>query len=1049
MKNKKTLLSLTSLLMLLAGCSGNSSEAVNPSEKPSENTPITALPTETPTVKPTESKPFVSPSVSEPQITYYTVTFDLDGGSIIDESMILPQKVQEGHWAKKPSVDPTKDHCTFLGWFDTLDDTKFSFSQGIRGDVNLKAKWKVNDSDKITLHFNPNNGEQEFDVETFLGDYPSVPTPKKEGRVFKGWYINGEADKRWTGFVVSDLVGKTLVALYEKQSFNYRYEFNADGQTICITGLIKIDTAIVDIPETINGHLVTKIGDKAFQSRISITEINIPKTITDISPKAFLGTRYLKKITVDSANKNYKSRPDGTLFTKDGLTLVCCPNKAYSNSATTTTYTCPSTLKKIGDYAFYGQGDSGITGIVFNDGLEEIGSYAFYECYAISNLSFPDTLKKIGDYAFERFTSTTVSVNIDWGEGLEEIGASAFVGVYRKETLTFPDSLKKIGDYAFTSTEDTPCAITKVNLPASLEYFGNAAFFYGYGIKNITLSASNPNFKIVNNRLLSKDGTKLYWVPSDTANLIQAENILTIPDGVTELRPHCLSEARFITSVELPKSLKIIGEDAFHYNYAIQDLDIPNSVVTIGAEAFRRMEKLQTITIGNKVTEIGEGAFFECTKLNDVVIPSAVKKIGKEAFAECSSLSDITFNEGLTEIGEKAFALDKKLVELSLPNSLTTIGNSAFSDCSGLTTVKFGTGLTSFGSYVFGGNDTSMPKITSRTVKGNGSIGPKVIDSTLISADGKTVYYCSPTFTGTITIPSGVEKINSSAYAYVKAKGLNLGSSLKEIGEGAFRSAFNYSSQITATFPASLEKIDDGAFYFSNLNGATFNEGLKSIGVGAFSSTDLGDVTFPSTLESIDRQAFFASGISSITFKEGITTIGEEAFLANPGLKGAITIPASLTTLGSGAFTGRNNSFTNGITEFKVAEGSKFAVKDTALYDKDFTKLYAYPSSSAITSITLPETVTEIDSYAFAGAKNLTSVTLNNGLQKIGEFSFACSTKLNNLSIPNTVTSIGYRSFLSWTKTQTISFPWTQDQVLRTLGDDWANSTNATIQYQG
>lgn len=422
MKNKKTLLSLTSLLMLLTGCSGNPSESVNPIEKPSENTQITPIPTETPTVKPTESKPSVSPSVSEPQITYYTVTFDLDGGSIIDESMILPQKVQEGHWAKKPAVDPTKDHCTFLGWFDTLDDTKFSFSQGIRGDVNLKAKWKVNDSDKITLHFNPNNGEQEFDVETFLGDYPSVPTPKKEGRVFKGWYVNGEADKRWTGFVVSDLVGKTLVALYEKQSFNYRYEFNDDGQTICITGLIKIDTAIVDIPETINGHLVTKIGDKAFQSRISITEINIPKTITDISPKAFLGTRYLKKITVDSANKNYKSRPDGTLFTKDGLTLVCCPNKAYSNSANTTTYTCPSTLKKIGDYAFYGQGDSGITGIVFNDGLEEIGSYAFYECYAISNLSFPDTLKKIGDYAFERFTSTTISVNIDWGEGLEEIG---------------------------------------------------------------------------------------------------------------------------------------------------------------------------------------------------------------------------------------------------------------------------------------------------------------------------------------------------------------------------------------------------------------------------------------------------------------------------------------------------------------------------------------------------------------------------------------------------------------------------------------------------
>ncbi len=1039
---------LTSLLFLVAGCGEKPSTSAAPSEKPSvsEIQPaVTNRPSEKPSSGESGPNHSDSPSPSVDQSVYYTVSFDLNGGTISDPELVKPQKVKEGKWAKKPLLDPEKDHCTFLGWYDSLDDTKFSFNSGIYGNVNLIAKWQVNEEEKITLTFNPGNGEKTFTRDTFIGDYLNVPNPKKDGRVFLGWFVNGEYDKKWDGHVTSDLAGKTLYALYEKQSFNFKYEVNTDS-SVTITGIMDINAAIVEIPESINGHPVTAISEDAFQNRVNITEISIPKTVTTISPKAFLGTTKLQSIKVDSANSAYKNDSDGILFTKDGTTLVYCPQKALTIK-NQTVYTCPNALTKIGDYAFYSQRDIGLSSIIFNDGLLEIGERSFYECYARNNISFPDSLKKIGKAAFARTTATTTQFTVAWNEGLEEIDEDAFIGCYFKGTLTLPDSLKKIGDYAFTSLEDTPCAITAVNLPASLEYFGNAAFFYGYGIKTITLSDSNPNFKVVNNRLLSKDGKKLYWVPSDTAAKIGSGNAIDVPNGVEELRPHSLSDARFITYVTFPSSLKIIGDDAFHYNLNITAIDIPDSVTVIGKEAFRMREKLSSITFGKGVKEIGEAAFYECPKLTEIEFPSAIKKIGKEALFGCSSLTSVTFSEGLEEIGESAFKGDTGLTSLVFPNSLTTLGNGAFSGASGVKSITFGTGLTNFGLNVFGGDSSSRPKPTERKVSGEG--GPKIINQTLISKDGKTVFYCSPAFTGKIAVPQGVTMISAYAYAYVKATGLDLGTSVESIGEGAFQSAFDYSSKVSLNLPSSLKTIENGAFHFSNITGVTFNEGLTTIGEGAFTRTSLGAVNFPSTLKTIQQQAFFSAGITSLTLNEGLEDIGEEAFLGNITLKGEITIPSTVKNIGAGAFTGRYNSFENGITGFKVAAANNYfiAEDDGVLYNKEKTILKAYPSASTSASLVLPSTVKTIDKYALAGAKNLTAITLNQGLETIGEQAFAYSTKVASLAIPSSVTSIGYRAFCNWQSSQKISFPWDENTVNMNFGNDWKNSCKAIVSY--
>lgn len=1048
MKPSRALYVLASAALLLAACQNGEPNAT------SQTTPTPS-----------------TPSSSIDDATYYTVSFDLNGGKIDDPKSVEPQKVKEGRWAKAPSMDPYKDHCTFLGWYAVGDDGKFSFNQGIWGDVTLVAKWQVNEDEKITLHFDPNNGEEPFTIDTFIGDHPSINNPKKVGKagerfVFVGWYKDGDQNStRFPGYVSKGDDAINWKAVYEVQAFNFYYEINEDGSAT-ITGVIDLNSSTVDIPETIGSHPVTKIGPNAFASKINITEINFPKTVIEISPKAFLGARALAKFTVANENTVYRTDEHGILFTRDGTTLVFCPPKALTNDPS---YTCPATLKKIGDYAFYGQGDVGLSNIVFNDGLEEIGSSAFVQNERITNVAFPSSLKKIGDHAFATYLSSTNQFMITWSEGLEEIGDSAFVGCYIKGALELPSTVKRIGDYAFCTPTSSHCAITSVKLPASLEYFGNAAFFYGYGIKNLSLGTtnSNPHFLVENNMLFSADKKILYWVPSDAAVANNTDG-LAIPEGVEELGPHSLSDVRYIDDgVTLPSTLKTIGKDAFHYNLNIRSIVIPDSVTTIGEEAFMMMEKLSSIKFGKGITEIPVGCFYEDKALSSVVIPSNIKKIDEQGFADCR-LTSITFEEGLEEIGESAFARmtgdssydddtdyayggsSGGLTNVVFPNSLVTLGACAFAGQSNITTINFGTGLKNFGNNVFGSwGSQSAPKPTNLYVKD--SSGPKIENTySVLSSDGKTMFYTSPALTGKLEIPASVTKIGNYACVHVLATGITFNSSLQEIGEGAFTSAFNSNSKVALDFPTSLKTIGEGAFYMANISGVSFHEGLTSIGDDAFSYLDgLGELTFPSTLKTVGKEAFFASGVTGLTLNEGLVSIGDEAFLGNPQLAGTITIPSTLTQLGIGAFLGSYNNFVTNIVDYTVAAGNtSFIAENGALYSADGTKLYAYASKRNETSLTLKGGLKTILPYALAGASVLISLTLPEGLEEIGKFGLAYSQGIKSLSIPSSILSMGYRAFVGWGKTQTIHLPFSEDDANRLYGTEWRNSCSAILDYQ-
>ena len=162
-------------------------------------------------------------------------------------------------------------------------------------------------------------------------------------------------------------------------------------------------------------------------------------------------------------------------------------------------------------------------------------------------------------------------------------------------------------------------------------------------------------------------------------------------------------------------------------------------------------------------------------------------------------------------------------------------------------------------------------------------------------------------------------------------------------------------------------------------------------------------IEFDAPITQIPAQAFAKSKIKgSLTIPNSVTTIGGEAFAHCTELKGSLTLSNSLKTIGNGAFyncnslngslTIPNTVTTIGIAAFGLCTGFNG-------------------------SLTIPNSVTTIGSSAFSSCQGFKGdLTIPSSIKTIEAYTFSgCFGFNGNLTIPNTVTTIGNQAFLRCT----------------------------------
>ena len=169
----------------------------------------------------------------------------------------------------------------------------------------------------------------------------------------------------------------------------------------------------------------------------------------------------------------------------------------------------------------------------------------------------------------------------------------------------------------------------------------------------------------------------------DRAFLRNSLASIVIPDGVTTIGMEAFSDNSLASAI-IPDSVSTIGMSAFYLN-SIASIVIPESVVNLEANAFASNE-LTSATIPTSMSELKDGIFYS-NRLTSVSIPAGVTSIGVGVFAY-NLLDTVAIPSAVQTIADDAF-YGNQLESVAIPSAVSAIGVRAFAGSPLLHSVHF------------------------------------------------------------------------------------------------------------------------------------------------------------------------------------------------------------------------------------------------------------------------------------------------------------------------------------------------------------------------
>lgn len=310
------------------------------------------------------------------------------------------------------------------------------------------------------------------------------------------------------------------------------------------------------------------IPGNAFKFRL-LLHVKIPPSVKVIQGRAFCDCFGLKQIKIPTA------KIKSCAFTR-------CQNLKYVFIS--------STVKLIGDYAFY---DCKLLELVIFDSpssLKIIHEKAFSKCKSLKRITIPSSVTSIRLNAFEKTPSLTEVI------------------------FESPSSLFTIPPYLFSKSN-----LTRITIPSSVKKIGCRAF-----------SESNLS------QIEFENNSKLKFIGDFAFNNVVKLEKIKIPTSVIKIRPNAFFNCIALNEVvfESPSSLISLANFAFSLCKSLKVISLPSSLEKIGPCAFKDCSQLENVSFESPsfLYSIGNQAFENCVNLKYISIPSSVKIIGCYAF---------------------------------------------------------------------------------------------------------------------------------------------------------------------------------------------------------------------------------------------------------------------------------------------------------------------------------------------------------------------------------------------------------------------------------
>jgi hypothetical protein len=225
------------------------------------------------------------------------------------------------------------------------------------------------------------------------------------------------------------------------------------------------------------GNGVTGLGNFAFASCTSLTNVNIGNRVTRIGSDAFSSCNRLASITIPNGVTNLG---DYSFTSCTRLSSVVIPNSvacigryAFYNCTSLASVTIGGSVTSIGEGAF--DTCSSLPSIVVPNSVTNIGGTAFAFCAGLTNVTLGSGVTNIGDYAFSSCTKLTAV----YCQGNAPIpGVSVFYNDFGSTTV-----YRLPGTSGWASTHaGHPVALWNLTVQASFNGFGVRTNQFGFNI---------------------------------------------------------------------------------------------------------------------------------------------------------------------------------------------------------------------------------------------------------------------------------------------------------------------------------------------------------------------------------------------------------------------------------------------------------------------------------------------------------------------------------------------------------------------------------------
>lgn len=260
---------------------------------------------------------------------------------------------------------------------------------------------------------------------------------------------------------------------------------------------------------------------------------------------------------LDLISNNYANGEGKILFDAPIGTI---PNDAFKGKSALSgiSFSHPSSLTAIGNNSFR---ESGLISFEVPENVNSIGSYAFYSCKSLTDITLPAGVTTIAESMLHNCSAlTSVTMNGD----VTTIGPKAFYGCSKLRNISLPNTVSSIGSKAFQST-----GLTSITIPEGVKNIEDYTFSGCKSLQSVTFPSTI--YRIGQSAFSGCNNSRF--------------TSINLPNTVTSIGTSAFANCSYLNSVELPASVETIGNSAFTSCTSLDSVRL-NSIPNIGYSIF-------------------------------------------------------------------------------------------------------------------------------------------------------------------------------------------------------------------------------------------------------------------------------------------------------------------------------------------------------------------------------------------------------------------------------------------------------------------------------